>query len=261
MVETGIPQPSVQDNPPRDGIARRRVIALLVFGPVRQSNTTKGSVVGLEEVWRIREAEIYSALFGGEQRGIFPLSPELFAGKFGVKEIDPRWPFYGVFEHGPTKQRPFWLYATSGYSNPWDQDDDAYDPSAQSGAGIEFILATTERGDWAIRCLQNLLAYDLVLSAGYFEGREPLEEGDRIPLGSPIDGKENCLIRGVILSRASSLPADFNLPSGQVGFLTFTGVTDRERDFAKENGTDALIARLQPLGFFPVTDPHRASII
>ena len=215
----------------------------------------------LEEVWRIRETEIYPALFGGEQRGIFTLSPELFARKFGLKEIDPTWPFYGVFEFGPTQQRPFWLYVTSGHSNPWDQEDDAYDPSAQSGSGIEFILATTERGDWAIRCLQNLLAYDLLLCTDYFEGREPLAEGDRIPLGSPIDGKENCLVRNVILSRASSLPSDFNLPSGQVGFLTFTGVTDGEKDFAKENSTDALVNRLQPLGFFPVTDPHRASII
>ena len=63
--------------------------------------------MGLEEVWRIRESEIYPALFGGEQRGIFTLSPELFAGKFGLKEIDSTWPFYGVFEFGPTQQRPF----------------------------------------------------------------------------------------------------------------------------------------------------------
>ncbi|TIW07250.1 MAG: suppressor of fused domain protein, partial [Mesorhizobium sp.] len=52
----------------------------------------------LEEVWRIREEKIYPTLFGGEQRGIFTLSSELFAQRFGVKEIDPTWPFYGVFE-------------------------------------------------------------------------------------------------------------------------------------------------------------------
>ncbi|RWF72267.1 MAG: hypothetical protein EOS26_20035 [Mesorhizobium sp.] len=39
-----------------------------------------------------------------------------------------------------------------------------------------------------------------------------------------------------------------------------TGITDSELAFAKENGTEALIDRLQPLGFFPVTDPHRRSI-
>jgi hypothetical protein len=215
----------------------------------------------LEEVWRIREEEIYPTLFGGEQRGIFTLSSELFEQRFSVKEIDPTWPCYGVFEFAPTPQRPFWLYVTSGHSNPWDEESDAYDPASQSGAGIEFILASAERGDWAIQCLQNLLAFDLLLDVGHFPGGQLLAEGDRIPIRSPINGKENCLIRNVILSRPASLPTGFQLPSGQVGLLTFTGVTDSELAFAKENSTEALINRLQPLGFFPVTDPHRRPVI
>ncbi|TIS72792.1 MAG: suppressor of fused domain protein, partial [Mesorhizobium sp.] len=216
--------------------------------------------MGLEEVWRIREEKIYPTLFGAEQRGIFTLSSELFAQRFGVKEIDPTWPFYGVFEFAPTPQRPFWLYVTSGHSNPWREESDGYDPASQSGAGIEFIFASAERGDWATQCLQNLLAFDLLLDVGHFPGGQPLTEGDRIPIRSPINGKENCLIRNVILSRPASLPTGFQLPSGQVDLLTFTGITDSELAFAKENGTEALIDWLQPLGFFPVTDPHRRSI-
>ncbi|WP_425350607.1 suppressor of fused domain protein [Mesorhizobium wenxiniae] len=121
-------------------------------------------------------------------------------------------PLYGVCEFAPTPQRPFWLYVTSGHSNPWHEESDGYDPASQSGAGIEFIFASAERGDWATQCLQNLLAFDLLLEVGHFPGGQPLTEGDRIPIRSPINGKENCLIRNVILSRPASLPTGFQLP-------------------------------------------------
>ena len=87
----------------------------------------------LEEVWRIREEDIYPSIFGGEGRGIFMLEPELFKQKFGIAEVDPRWLFSGVFEYGPTPERPYWLYVTSGHSNPWEQKEDAYDPEGESG--------------------------------------------------------------------------------------------------------------------------------
>ncbi|MDG4883920.1 suppressor of fused domain protein [Mesorhizobium sp. WSM4884] len=217
--------------------------------------------MNFEEVWRIREQDVYPTIFGGEQRGIFVLPRELFEQRFGITEVDPRWLFYGVFEHGPTPERPYWLYVTSGHSNPWEQEEEAYDPDGESGAGIEFILASTERGDWAIRCLQNLLAFDLLLGAGHFGGRGPLAEGDRIPLRSPINGVESCLVRNVVVSRASSLPLGFTLPSGRVEFLAFVGTTDSELDFAKAKGNDALVTRLRSSGFFPVINPHRQSAV
>lgn len=217
--------------------------------------------MNLEEVWRIREEDVYPALFGGDSRGIFVLSSELFQRRFGVAEVDPRWLFYGVFEHAPRPQRPYWLYVTSGHSNPWEQEEDAYDPEGESGAGVEFILASTEQGDWAIRCLQNLLAFDLLLGAGHFGGRGPLGEGDRIPLRSPINGVEGCEVRNVVVVRTPLLPSGFTLPSGRVEFFTFVGMTDRELDFAKESGNEALLTKLSSNGFFPVTDPRRQSVI
>ncbi|RVD55906.1 suppressor of fused domain protein [Mesorhizobium sp. M2D.F.Ca.ET.223.01.1.1] len=220
-----------------------------------------GGRMNLEEVWRIREEDVYPALFGGDSRGIFVLSSELFQRRFGVAEVDPRWLFYGVFEHAPRPQRPYWLYVTSGHSNPWEQEEDAYDPEGESGAGVEFILASTEQGDWAIRCLQNLLAFDLLLGAGHFGGRGPLGEGDRIPLRSPINGVEGCEVRNVVVVRTPLLPSGFTLPSGRVEFFTFVGMTDRELDFAKESGNEALLTKLSSNGFFPVTDPRRQSVI
>lgn len=82
----------------------------------------------LERVWKIREEEVYPALFGAVSRGIFPLTQQLFADRFGQADIDPRWLFHGVFEFAPTANRPSWLYVTSGYSNPWEQEATEYDP-------------------------------------------------------------------------------------------------------------------------------------
>src|SRR5262245_11321978 len=79
-----------------------------------------GRSVDLEEVWRIREEDVYPRLFGPLRRGIFTLTHELFSRRFGPQQIDPRWLTMGVMEFAPTAARKSWLYVTSGYSNPWD---------------------------------------------------------------------------------------------------------------------------------------------
>ena len=55
------------------------------------------------------------------------------------------------------------------------------------------------------------------------------------------------------------LPEGFDLPSGHVQFLTFTGITDAEVAFMTAHTVQALIDRLTGKGGFPVTDPKRAS--
>jgi len=132
--------------------------------------------VDLEEIWRIREEEIYPKLFGPVSRGIFPLTQDLFLGRFGQDDVDPRWLSLGVFEFAPTLDRPSWLYVTSGHSNPWDDDPEDYREENESGAGVEFILATSEQGDWAIQTLQAVLALDLLLSAGRIANGQPLSQ-------------------------------------------------------------------------------------
>lgn len=214
----------------------------------------------LNEVWRLREDEVYPRLFGGERRGIFPLAGEVFRSRFDDLDIDLTWLFVGVFEFSPTAQRPFWLYVTSGLSTPWYADSDTYHPGDLSGEGVEYLFATTVPGDWAIRFLQNMLAFDLVLASGQLTG-QPLGEGDRIPLREPINGLADCQITNAILTRSDHLPTKFQLPSGEAHFLTFTGVTDEEIAFAKRRSTAELVGRLVEAAAYPVTDPSRASVI
>jgi hypothetical protein len=168
----------------------------------------------LEEVWRLREERVYPTLFGPVGRGIFPLTQELFSKRFRQQDVDPRWLFLGVFEFPPTPERDSWLYVTSGYSNPWNEEPEAYNPAGESGFGVEFTFAVSEQGDWAVQTLQSMLAFDLLLRAGRFPNRQPLSLHDRIPLGGPVNGRPNCEIRNVIMVKPEHISPEFSLPSG-----------------------------------------------
>jgi hypothetical protein len=215
----------------------------------------------LEDVWRLREEKVYPSLFGPVGRGIFVLTQEFFSTRFGQRDVDPRWLFLGVFEFPPTPERNSWLYVTSGYSNPWNDEPEAYDPAGESGCGVEFTFAVSEQGDWAIQTLQSMLAFDLLLRAGRFPNGRPLSLHDRIPLRAPINGRPDCEIRNVILVEPEHISPEFSLPSGRVLLAGFTGVTDAELTFAKANGSEPLISRLRAAGHHPVTNPHRSSLI
>ena len=214
----------------------------------------------LEGVWKVREEEVYPALFGPVSRGIFPLTQQLFAERFDELDIDPRWLFHGVFEFAPTAARPSWLYVTSGYSNPWDQEPAIYDPEGESGTGVEFTFAVSEQGDWAIDTLQHMLAFDLLLGAGRIGAGKRFSLNDRIPLRAPINGQPDCQVRNLVLVEREDGPQEFSLPSGEVILVGFTGITDAELAFAKTHGSPALIDRLRVAGYHPVTDPSRASL-
>jgi hypothetical protein len=215
----------------------------------------------LEEVWRIREEEVYPALFGPIGRGIFPLQMEMFIEQFGQSKVDPRWLHYGVFEFAPTESRHSWLYVTSGHSNPWEQSPEEFDQDGESGAGVEFTLATTEAGDWAVRTLQSMLAFDILLSAGRFPGKQYLGLNDRIPLRAPLNGDAACVLRNLIMTDPENIPTEFQLPSGKVLLTGFTAISDDELRQAKQSGSPGLIDRLRVAGFHPVNNPRRRSLV
>lgn len=191
----------------------------------------------------------------------FTLPQELFGEVFGQINIDPRWLHLGVVEFAPTPSRPSWLYVTSGYSNPWEQEPSLYDPHGESGAGVEFTFSVSEQGDWAIQVLQRMLAFDLLLGAGRFPGRDRLALHDRIPFRGPINGAADCELRNLVLVECEDGPKEFGLPSGEVILVGFTGMTDAELAFAKVHGSGALLNQLRAAGYHPITNPHRTSLV
>lgn len=252
--------------------ANLRIVHGRIRRPARcQTRSNRGSLLhhrpagslamDVESVRSLRETKVYPALFGPGVRGIFHLTPELFARQFRQAEFDPRWLHHGVFEFAPTADRPCWLYVTSGPSDPSADDPETDDADAMSGAGAEFLFATTTPGDWAIRVLSAILAFDLLSSAGRLPDAEPLVIGDTIPLGAPIDVGAGSEIRALLVAAPAEFPSGFDLPSGRVDFLTLVGVTIPEARMAGDHGPEALVMRLTDCGFFPITDPARESTV
>lgn len=106
-----------------------------------------------------------------------------------------------------------------------------------------------------------MLAFDLLLGAGRFPGRDRISLHDRIPLRAPINGQPDCEVRNLILVECEQVPTEFSLPSGEVILVGFTGMTDDELAFAKSHSSPALIEMLRDADAHPVTNPNRKSII
>ncbi len=235
----------------------------LAFGWFKKNGIASkaSSAPSFEEVWRHREEVAYPELFGEMSREIFALSIELFTETLRQTTVDPRWLHHGVFEYKPSPTRDTWLYVTSGTSNPWEQEPEEYDPEAYSGIGSELVLETAQQSDWAVDFLAKLLAYNILLAHGRLGEAEPLDYGARASVGGPIDGNADSLLRAVVIAEPSTFPSAFQLPSGKVDLLEVVGITEAERDFAKAEGSAALLSLLKSRSHFPRTDPRRESAL
>jgi hypothetical protein len=186
------------------------------------------------------------------------LDGDLFTKIFRQDSFDPRWITHGVFEFLPTEDKPSWLYVSSGLSNAWEANFS--EPDSISGLGCEFVFQCPTQSRWAINLLQRMLAFQLLLAAGGFSGKGPLGIGDRIPLRSPIDGKDSQLT-WVLLAAAPDFPGPHQLPSGRFQFTEFVGITEDEAESARVHGTDELFHLLLANKAAPVTDPDRKTIL
>lgn len=211
-----------------------------------------------ESAWAVREENIYRSLFGDISSGIYPLDSELFTGQFRQRSIDPRWLTHGVFESKPSGTRASWLYVSSGLSNAWEAD--SANPNQASGLGCEFIIECPSQSMWALLLLRRMVAFQILLSVGRFEGKGQVQVWDRIPLRAPIDGTSSKL-NWVLLAPAPNFRERQLLPSGHFHFQEFIGITEEEADFARNNGGIKLLALLMQRKAAPVTDPNRESVL
>jgi hypothetical protein len=209
-----------------------------------------------EQAWAEREEQVYRTFFGHDTGGIYPLDTDVFAS-FQRGSVDPRWLFEGVLKFPPTATRASWLFATSVLSNAW--EDETPNTEGWSGLGCELILEADGDFDWATALLRRLLAFQILLGCGRYGDRGPLSIGDRIPLGSPIDGRQSPLT-WCMVAPPIGYPTDFHLQSGKVELLHLVGIAETEARFARENGQAQLLRLLTPLGY-PVTAATRSAVV
>jgi hypothetical protein len=80
---------------------------------------------------------------------------------------------------------------SSGLSNAWEAD--SAKPDEVSGLGCEFIFECPSQSKWALFLLRRMVAFQILLSVGRFEGKGLLQVWNRIPLRAPIDGTSSKL--------------------------------------------------------------------
>lgn len=212
-----------------------------------------------EAVWAEREDVVYRRLFADLGSGVFTAGEAPFA-RMKRSPAHPGWLHHGVFACPPHGARAHWLHVTSGLSNPWNLDAPGMDPSGQSGLGFELCLLVPERAPWAMQVLHNLMAWQLLVAASAVQG-QPLDRGQRVPLGGPLTGVAGCALTWLLVEPADEIAPPFELPSGKVEFLLLAGATDLEVQFARDRGQPALLQLLRERAAFPLTDPARRSAV
>lgn len=212
----------------------------------------------LEAVWTEREDVVYRRLFGDLGDGVFAAGPAPYR-RMKREPGHPGWQHHGVFACPPGGLRQAWLYVTSGLSNPWNLTEPGRDPSGHSGLGFELCLLLPERDDRALQLLHNLMAWQLLVGAGLVAG-QPVDRGQRVPLGGSLTGAADCALTWVLVERYQPAPT-FALRSGDVDLLVLVGVTEAEVKLAREREQPALVELLQQHGNWPVTDPRRSSLV
>ncbi|MCA8974296.1 MAG: suppressor of fused domain protein [Planctomycetes bacterium] len=211
-----------------------------------------------EKLWSTREETVYPALFGDLGGGIYTANAATYQ-RFS-KEPHPGWLNHGVFGSPPSEARSSWLYVTSGISNPWNLQAPGRDPTGFSGLGFELVIETPEPAPWAVALLHNLMAYELLVATGQYEGAELLEYGNRVPLNDSITSEFDSPVRWLLVTQPKHYDQAFELESGRVDLYHLVGATDAEVEFARAHGQDELLTQLEQKGIAPRTDPRRESL-
>ena len=211
-----------------------------------------------EAVWSDREDRVYRSLFGDLGKGVYTAGDSVYE-RF-KKQPHPGWLNHGVFACPPNDDRASWIFVTSGLSNPWNLDRPGRDPSGFSGLGFELAIEAPGPADWAVPLLHNLMAYELLVAVGSYEGAELLEYGNRVPLNGSITPAFASAIRWLLVEQPKHYASAFELASGRVDLFHLVGATDAEVELARQQDQEALVQLLQKEGIYPRTDAARQSV-
>ncbi len=187
----------------------------------------------------------FRSLFGDTDPPQTILSP-------GDAQLTVHWPGGGILRFAPRDERAHWLCATSGLSQPL--NDDEFEPGDASGWGVEWALTTRDAADWAPQLLVRLVKYLL-----FHERSRVIAPGDRVPCGPIAPGAP---LDHLIAARSATYDPDVTLPAGPCMLVHLVGVTAAEVALARSLGPGplgslVLLEALQRAGVGLLTDPAR----
>ncbi len=215
----------------------------------------------LKRAWHSRD-RLYHELFGPHKYTLprkfeapqdavtadinMPSELAAIAGKtLTIKDIS-------ILAYEPNEFRPYWIFATSGLSNPWFGQSDEV-----SGFGCELVLKTKNAGRWSVKLMRRLVYYILSYAG-------TLSPGVTLKMDLPLFAGGKSEMGGVAVWYADEAPdCIYSLPSGQFGIFAIIGITGDEADFASsdEYGCWFIQQILRDGGCDQRTEPNRVSVM
>ena len=158
-----------------------------------------------------------------------------------------------ILAYEATEERPYWIFATSGLSNPWfGQSDEA------SGFACELVLKTRTPGRWVIRLLRRLIYYIVSYSG-------TLSPGVSLMFDAPLFSSGKSDLGGIVVWYVDeAAECIYQLNSGQFGIFSVIGITSDEGEFIEtvdQYGCWCIQQILKEAGYDQLTEPDRKSMI
>jgi hypothetical protein len=216
----------------------------------------------LKRAWHARN-KLYGSLYGTHKYAL----PKKYEAPQDVETADISTPAelaalvgktldvkdISVVAYEPTVEHPYWIFASSGLSNPWfGQSEDV------SGFGCELVLKTKAPGRWAVKLLRRLVYYII-------SGSGTLSPGVMLRFDAPLFADDRSHLGGIVVWYADEAPdCIYQLPSGQFGIFSVIGITEDESDFVEsvdQYGCWCIQQILREAGFEQCTEPARSSMM
>lgn len=159
-----------------------------------------------------------------------------------------------IYQFEPTQDRDYWTLITSGMSDNRQLEPEACADHMSTRA--EILLYVREPKPWMFNVLKRLAEMP-------FDQSTHLHWWHTVPNGMPMTAEPSLLTAYFFLPPYFEDPSfgQFELDGDQVDFLWMIPITEAERAFAAEHGSQSLEDRFEEANLSPVVDESRQSLI
>ncbi|MEO6908044.1 MAG: suppressor of fused domain protein [Abditibacteriaceae bacterium] len=157
-----------------------------------------------------------------------------------------------IYQFEPTPDRPFWTLITSGMSNQIQPELE----DSHSSRRTEILMYAEEPQGWMFSVMKGLAEMP-------FEDNTNLHWGHTVPNGMPMTAQPS-LLTSFFFMPPFFEPLEFNelkLEDDTVDFLWMIPITETERMYAIEHGSDQLYEKIEDADMPIVVDENRDSVI
>jgi hypothetical protein len=159
-----------------------------------------------------------------------------------------------VYQFAPTSDRPYWTLITGGMSD--ERQIEPSDCAEHMSSRAEILMYVPAPQDWMFSVLKGLAEMP-------WNDDTYLHWWHTVPNGMPMTSKPSALTSFFFLPPYFEAEGftDFHLEGEKVDFLWMVPITEAEREYAIEHGSQELESVFQRTGLSPVLNEHRASLV